>query len=197
MLGRFLSVAVVVAMVGITPTSASTSASHSSAPDAVPLNIDVGFTHPRLYVATDGGEKPAINVYHQDARFPEPLYQITSGLEYGASQMAMDASGRLYVADPDAGVLEYAPHGTSPLRTLDTLGRGLYDASGVALDGAGIIHVVTANGSQGAGYLLEYHRNATRPFLVVPGFAGASELALDAAGDTFVIEHPASGARIV
>jgi sugar lactone lactonase YvrE len=113
------------------------------------------------------------------------------------SQIATDALGNVYIADPGQGkVLEYAPGSTST-STAVSIGTGLTTPTGVAVDGAGDVFI--ADSSTGSVYEVPFGPtglNAAGQVTLVSGL-GTTGLQLAADGlDHLYISDPSNG-RVV
>jgi hypothetical protein len=113
------------------------------------------------------------------------------------SQVATDALGNVYIADPGQGkVLEYAPGSTGTSKCV-SIGTGLTTPTGVAVDGAGDVFI--ADSSTGSVYEVPFGTtglNAAGQVTLVSGL-GTTGLQLAADGlDHLYISDPSNG-RVV
>jgi len=107
------------------------------------------------------------------------------------SQMAVDAAGNLYVADPGLGAVEMFPAGSAAGATGTSVGTLLTAPTGVAVDGAGDVFIAdsgslyevpeTATGLNSKGQVTIH---ATLPYGIVLG--SHVQLAVDGSGNLFV-----------
>jgi hypothetical protein len=113
------------------------------------------------------------------------------------TQVATDALGNVYIADPGQGkVLEYVPGSTSTSKAV-SIGTGLTTPTGVAVDGAGDVFI--ADSSTGSVYEVPFGTtglNAAGQVTLVSGL-GTTGLQLAADGlDHLYISDPSNG-RVV
>lgn len=127
-----------------------------------------------------------------------PALQSTLGAGLQTpSQIAVDALGNVYIADPgQAKVLMYAPGSTSSSKAV-SIGTGLTTPTGVAVDGSGDVFI--ADSGTGSVYEVPFGTNglnAAGQVTLVSGL-GASGVQLAADGmDHLYIADPANG-RVV
>jgi hypothetical protein len=157
------------------------------------LRMPVADTKPpaasRLYVGVTGLGfiQPYINVYHVQQRFPQVHRQIQDGLEFGATQLAIDAREHLFVADPDVGVLEYSADGNDPVNVIPNYGVFDGDDFGVALDSTGTLYVI-ANYDFENGTLEVFRPPHKKPLEVLTGLVNPFNVAVDSSQDVFIVE---------
>jgi hypothetical protein len=103
------------------------------------------------------------------------------------AQVAIDAGGNVYVADPGQGkVLKYSA-GSGASATGVSIGTGLTAPTGVAVDGAGDIFI----GDSGSVYEVPYGPsglNAAGQTTLVSGLAANLNLAVDGQGDLYIAD---------
>jgi hypothetical protein len=151
----------------------------------------------RLYVSNAGN---TITVYAAGATGNATPTATIAGSDTGfTGGIALDAAGQLYVANSlncdfsdchDASITVYAAGATgnpTPTATIHGSNTGLYDPSGIALDGAGRLYV--ANGQSITVYAAGATGNAT-PIATIQGTNTGlyypAGIALDATGRLYV-----------
>jgi sugar lactone lactonase YvrE len=103
------------------------------------------------------------------------------------SQMAVDASGNLYVADSGLGKVEMYPSGSGSSTVGTSVGTGLKAPTGVAIDGAGDVFIADSGSvyevpeSDTAAGL-----NAAGQITLKTGLGAQVELAADGLGDLYI-----------
>jgi serine/threonine protein kinase, bacterial len=131
-----------------------------------------------LYVGS--GDLPghvAILVFHHGAS--QAFRKIVRGLTDGVGALLFDASGYLYT--DSYNVLEYAPGGDVPIRTIS---RGIDAPNDIALDHAGNLYVTNGN----AGSVTVYGPKDTSPIrTITQGMTYPWTLALDSADNLYVV----------
>ena len=109
------------------------------------------------------------------------------------ANLAFDARGNLFVAN-DTTVSVFAPGSTTPTATL----TGLNNPDGLAFDAQGNVYVANFDGTTVSVFTLPYDPQGNilpgnytpNPDLTLTGLDGPGELAFDAHGNLFVINHP-------
>ena len=117
---------------------------------------------------------------------------VGSGLKT-PSQVALDAAGNVYVADPGQGAVLMYPAGSS---TSTSIGTGLSSPTGVAVDGAGDVFI--ADSGTGSVYEVPVGAsglNAAGQLTLVGGLGNNLSVAADSLGNLYVAD-PAN-ARVV
>jgi len=101
------------------------------------------------------------------------------------SQVAVDAGGTVYVADPGLGAVEVYPKGTGAVAATATAGTGLTAPTGVAVDGAGDVFIADSgnvievpNGPTGL--------NAAGQITLKSGLGTNLNVATDGVGDLYI-----------
>lgn len=107
----------------------------------------------------------------------------------GASRLAFDPSGNLYVG-LECSVAVYAPGATKPYRRIRT---GVANPEALAVDGTGTLYVANAGVPCGVpGSITEYAPGASTPALTIPVAGGnrthyLGAIALDSHDDAYVV----------
>ena len=109
------------------------------------------------------------------------------------ANLAFDADGNLFVAN-DTTVSVFSPGSTTPTATL----TGLNNPDGLAFDAQGNLYVTNFDGTTVSVFTLPYDPQGNilpgnytpNPDLTLTGLDGPGELAFDAHGNLFVINHP-------
>ena len=178
-----------------------------------------------MYVAEGGNNSITVTAITTGGGDEAPRSTI-AGSKTGLSQpngIALDASGRIYVANEDANAFGAPPsitvYGANPSAT-DTLGNpsptlneaplatitgsntGLAEPTGVALDAAGRIYVSNAVGGAGNGSITVYAANPSGTLNEAPiatiygifiGLNNPAGVALDASGKIYVANNALAG----
>lgn len=120
-----------------------------------------------------------------------PVGSITTGVS-GPQGLAIDATGTLYVGNPDnATVTIYPPGSTSPSLTLK---QDLPVPAAVAVDKKGNVWVSNEEGSN-QGSVVEFPKGSTTPSTVISGLNPLG-IAVDSKGNLYVEEENPSGAVV-
>src|SRR5262249_12995224 len=113
----------------------------------------------------------------------------------GAHAMALDTHGNLFVSNDIYGRVDvFAPGSTTPSVTLS----GLNQPSGLAFDPYGNLYVADSGDNTVSVFALAYDvqgnllPGSTSPGYTINGLSGPQALAVDAAGNAFVMENGAS-----
>lgn len=111
----------------------------------------------------------------------------SSGSLVSPSQMAVDAAGNLYVADPSLKAVEMYPSGSGSATAGTSVGTGLVAPAGVAVDGAGDLFIADGGNvyevpesQTGAGL------NAKGQITLQTGLGAQVQLAADGLGDLYI-----------
>jgi NHL repeat len=123
-----------------------------------------------------------VTTHNEDGTQTTPT--ITAGLD-GASGVAIDAAGRIYVANSGNNtVTTYNADGT---QTTPTITSGINSPSGVAVDVAGRIYVANI----GSNTVTTYKADGTRTTpTITSGINSPSGVAVDTAGKIYVANYP-------
>ena len=112
-----------------------------------------------------------------------------SGSLVSPSQIAVDAAGNLYVADPGLKAVEMYPSGSGSTTAGTSVGTGLQAPTGVAVDGAGDVFIADSGSvyevpesQTGAGL------NAKGQVTLQTGLGSQVQLAADGLGDLYVAD---------
>ncbi len=112
-----------------------------------------------------------------------------SGSLVSPSQIAVDAAGNLYVADPGLKAVEMYPPGSGSSTAGTSVGTGLQAPTGVAVDGAGDVFIADSGSvyevpesQTGAGL------NAKGQVTLQTGLGSQIQLAADGLGDLYVAD---------
>src|SRR5205807_1001736 len=197
-----------------TPQGGSTSPTTEAAqsPSTLPEPAATSPPSVRSYIATSrvGGDTigDTIKVFGANASGnPAPLYTIAgsnTGLN-GPGGIALDAAGRLYVAnDGSSTVTIYAPGASgniAPIGTIAGSNTGLSSPTAIALDGFGQLYVlnVTIISNQAYYQITVYSANATGDATPIATLAGGNldvgaprGIAVDGGGRLYVTKEGTS-----
>ena len=210
------------------PALGSSTGMLQEAPIATISGNDTGLSYPqgialdssgKIYVADDGDGTPgdgtqSVFVYPALGKgtglFNEAPTATISGSNTGLNYpigIALDSSGKIYVADESAqSVFVYPPVGKStgllneaPTATLSGAGTGLVSPEGIAVDSSGNIYVADDGPSSNGPYsVFVYsagsHGNAA-PIATIgginTGLSAPEGIALDSGGNVYVADCPA------
>ena len=103
------------------------------------------------------------------------------------SQIAVDAAGNVYVADPGLGTVTMYPQGSGAVASTTTIGTGLTQPTGVAVDGAGDVFI--ADSGDGTVYEVPEGSkglNAAGQLALKTGLGTNLKLAVDGSGHLYV-----------
>ena len=151
---------------------------------SIPLTVH------KLYVVNDGDN--TVRTYRPDGTQTIPT--ITAGLN-GARGIAVDANGKIYVANFVAGsspsyrVTTYLPDGT---QTSPTITAGLCGPDAVAIDRHFKIYVVSVCGGVNI-----YSPDGTQVGTITDGLNGPQGITIDLNGKIYVTNYSSSGQSFV
>lgn len=170
---------------GSTPSRSLTSAS-SPTGISTPISV-VTDSSGDVYVANLGSDSVGVSVFNPGSG-TTPLRNITSGI-HGASQLAMDRLGNLYVGNSLANpvtITEYAPNSSAVAKTFDYNGDST-QISGLAVDRSGNVYMGDSESSVNS-VLIRFSPTSpaygSRTVVISDGFIYAT--AVDPAGNAYV-----------
>jgi hypothetical protein len=105
------------------------------------------------------------------------------------TQIATDASGNVYVADPGLGKVVKFAAGSSASAAAVSIGTGLTSPTGVAVDGAGDVFI--ADSGTGSVYEVPYGSsglNAAGQVTLISGLGSNLSIAADTLGDIYIAD---------
>jgi large repetitive protein len=105
---------------------------------------------------------------------------VTSGLD-GASSVAVDAPGNVYVVNTAGMVNKYTPNGSGGF-TQSTVDSGLNTPTGVSVDALGNVYVANTNDNE----VIEYAPNGSKIGTVGTGLIKPAGLAVDPGGNVYI-----------
>ncbi len=191
---RLLSAAIALGMASVGCSAAGT-------PPVAPSGVRTtasGVTHGRPvpsagknYIYVGDAYANAVWIFPAGSSKSNPVGSITTGVS-GPQGVAVDAAGKLYVANPDNNTVTiYPPGGSSPSLTLS---QDLTTPSAVAVDSKGNVWVSNELGSN-EGSVVEFPPGQTAPSTIIGGLNPLG-VAVDSSGNLYVENYNDSSAFV-